>query len=204
MAALLPFAPYNPASETWDSYLARFDCFLEANDFAEITDNRKRALFLNFCGPEIFETAKALLAPIAIQSAKWDELQSKLQNHYAPKPSRIARRHAFHHRNQAEGESINQYVAALRKAALYCEFGDLEDALLDRVVCGVRDIKLQRRLLAKTNLTLQMALDEAQAAEMSNQSTAEIQKSNSPPSLRKPVTVHHEDANHSFTLRRPP
>ena len=67
---------------------------------------------------------------------------------------------------------------------------------MDRVVCGVRDIKLQRRLLAKTNLTLQMALDEAQAAEMSNQSTAEIQKSNSPPSLRKPVTVHHEDANH--------
>ncbi|KAG8137290.1 hypothetical protein E2320_004538 [Naja naja] len=196
MAALLPFAPYNPASEMWDSYLARFDCFLEANDFAEITDNRKRALFLNFCSPEIFEMPRALLAEMAIQSGPWDMLQSKLQTHYVPKPSQIAHQHAFHHRNHAEGESMNKYIAALQKAALQSEFRDLDDALLDRVVCGVRDVKLQWCFFAKTDLTLQMVLDKAQAAEMSNQSMAEIQKSNSSPALWKPVTVHHEDANH--------
>lgn len=56
----------------------------------------------------------------------------------------------------------------------------------------MRDINLQRRLLAKPNLSLQMALDEAQATEISNQSTAAIQKSNSPP-LRRAVTVYHDN-----------
>lgn len=161
MATVTLFTPYNSAAETWDSYIVCFECVLEANDFTEISDNRKRALFLNYCSPDIFETARALLAPQAIQTVPWDMLQNKLRHHYAPKPSRIAHRHAFHHRNQAEGESINSYIAALRKAALYCEFRDLDDALLDRLVCRVKDIKLQRRLLAKTNLTLQMVLDKA-------------------------------------------
>lgn len=117
------------------------------------------------------------------------------KDHYAPKPSWIACWHAFYHRNQAEGELINQYIAALRKAGLYCKFRDLDEFLLDRVVCEVRDVKLQQYLLAKPNFNLQMA-DEAQAAKMSNQSTAEIQKSTSPPSLRKTVAVLHDDVDH--------
>ncbi|KAG8137102.1 hypothetical protein E2320_005642 [Naja naja] len=107
----------------------------------------------------------------------------------------MASRYAFYHRNQAEGESTYKYVAALREAALYCEFQDLNEVLLDRVIGGMRDVELQRRLLAKTDLTLQMALKEAHAAEMSSRSTAKIQKSNRPPASRKPATVRHEDAN---------
>lgn len=141
--------------------------------------------------------ARAPLTPLAVQAAPWDVLQSKLQSHYAPKPSRIACRHTFHHQDQAEGESINKYIATLQKASLNCEFRDLDDALLDRVVCGVRDAKLQQCFFAKTDITLHMALDEAQADKMSNQSMAEIKKSNSPLALRKPVSVHHEDASHS-------
>ncbi|KAG8139467.1 hypothetical protein E2320_002237 [Naja naja] len=57
-------------------------------------------------------------------------------------------------------------------------------------------IKLQWCLLTETDLTLQMVLNVTQATEISNQSMAEIQKSNSPPALQKPVTVHHEDAKH--------
>ncbi|CAI7935558.1 Hypothetical predicted protein, partial [Podarcis lilfordi] len=63
-------------------------------------------------------------------------IQEKLRNHYAPKPSKIAARHAFYHRNQAEGESINNYTTALQQAAMHCEFRDLDDALKDRIVCG--------------------------------------------------------------------
>lgn len=139
----------------------------------------------------MFETTRALLAPQTVQSVPWEMLLAKLKNHYVPMPSQIARHHAFHHRNQAEDETIHQFVAALRSAALYCDFRDLDDVLLNRVVCGVRD--LWRRLLAKTDLTLQTALDEARAAEMSNQSTAEIQKTNSPSATRKSITVHHDE-----------
>ncbi|CAI5791650.1 Hypothetical predicted protein [Podarcis lilfordi] len=48
---------------------------------------------------------------------------------------------------------------------MQCEFRDLDDALMDRIICGVRDIHLQRRLLAKPDLTLQKAIEEAVASE---------------------------------------
>lgn len=63
--------------------------------------------------------------------------------------------------------------------------------LLDRLVCGVRDINLQRCLLAKPNFTLQTALD-ARATESSNRSAAALQKTGSLPALRRTVTVHRE------------
>lgn len=93
--------------------------------------------------PRFLKLARALFAPLPVQTAPWEVLQDRLRAHYVPKPSKIASHNAFHHWNQAEGEPINIYVVALSKAALYCVFRDLDDALMDRIVCGVRDIKLQ-------------------------------------------------------------
>lgn len=87
-------------------------------------------------------------------------------------------------------------MASLRTAALHCEFRELDDMLLDQLVCGVRDLKLQRRLLARSDLTLPIAMDEARAAEMSAQSSAEIQRAQPtgvhPPA--NPHSIHHEDS----------
>ncbi|CAI5771650.1 Hypothetical predicted protein [Podarcis lilfordi] len=113
MASLVPLLPFAPASESWDCYLARFDCYLQANELTRGSVEQKRGLFLSLCGPEVFATARALVVPLAVQAAPWDTIQEKLCNHYVPKPSKIAARHAFYHRNQAEGESINNYTAAL-------------------------------------------------------------------------------------------
>ncbi|KAG8123181.1 hypothetical protein E2320_018510 [Naja naja] len=160
MAALNTFAPFDVSSETWESYIERFDCFLEANYLVALTGSWRRALFLNFCGKQMFDTARALLAPQPLNAVTWEALMAKLKNHYAPTPSRIAQRHAFRRREQAEGESVSQFMAGLRTAALHCEFKELDEVLLDALVCGLRDLRIQRRLLAKPDLTLQSALDE--------------------------------------------
>ncbi|KAJ7332567.1 hypothetical protein JRQ81_014747 [Phrynocephalus forsythii] len=135
--------------------------------------------------------------PVTGNEAPWDVLQEKLKVHYEPKPSNIASCHAFHHQNQAEGEAINTYVAVLQKTTLYCEFRDLDDAQLDRIVCGVRDEKLQCKLLAKTDLTLKQATMDAQAAEEAKLSTQEISRPNSPPMPRNPTSVHHSNISDS-------
>ncbi|KAG8130738.1 hypothetical protein E2320_017287 [Naja naja] len=194
MAALKSFAPFDASTETWESYIERFDCFLEASDLVDLTGSRRRVLFLNFCGKQMFDTAIALLAPQPLNSVTWETLMAKLKTHYAPTPSRIARRHAFHRREQAEGETVNQFMVGLRTAALYCEFKELDDALLDQLVCGLKDLQIQRRLLAKPDLTLQLALDEAYAAELSNKSTVEIHGASSPVSEKKTLAVHQEEA----------
>ncbi|KAG8125219.1 hypothetical protein E2320_020520 [Naja naja] len=162
-----------------------------AANLSDIPSNRKKAYFLSFRSHR-FDTATAMLAPQTVKAVSWEELQEVLGNHYAPKPSRIAHRHAFRQRTQAENESISEYVAALHSAALHCGFRDqLDDMLLDQLVCGVRDLRLQRRLLAKADLTLKQGIEEAQAAELSSVSAAAIQKSINLPGSKPSTAINY-------------
>lgn len=87
-AALLVFTPFEPASETWDDYLERFECFLQDNDLTDLTSARKRGYFLSSCGREIFGTARALAAPQPVFAVPWETLLEKLKHHYSPAPSK--------------------------------------------------------------------------------------------------------------------
>ncbi|KAG8139073.1 hypothetical protein E2320_001854 [Naja naja] len=195
MSAPPNFLPFRPSAETWTSYINRFECIMDTANLSDIPSNRKKAYFLSFCGATVFDIATAMLAPQTVKAVSWEELQEVLGNHYAPKPSRIARRHAFRQRTQAENESVSEYVAAPRSAALHCGFRDqLDEMLLNQLVCGVRDLRLQRRLLAKADLTLKQGIEEAQAAELSRVSAAAIQKANNLPGSKPSTAVNYEDA----------
>ncbi len=66
-------------------------------------------------------------------------------------------------RNQ--GESVS-FVARLRQLTEHCSYGTaLEEMLRDRIVGGINDERLQRRLLAEPELTFTKAVDLAQAYE---------------------------------------
>ncbi len=57
-------------------------------------------------------------------------------------------RFKFHNRVRKEGESISDFVAALKRQTKTCGFGDaMEDLLRDRIVCGCNN---EKQLLAKT------------------------------------------------------
>ena len=76
----------------------------------------------------------------------------------------MAERFHFHRRQQAVGENVADYVAALRRLAMHCQFGAyLLEALRDRLVCGLRSEEQQKRLLAEHNLTFDKALAIAQS-----------------------------------------
>ncbi|KAG8139615.1 hypothetical protein E2320_002380, partial [Naja naja] len=62
MADTQKFTPFDPELVTWDS-LVQFDCNFEANELTNITDNRKRAIFLSNCGRKVFEMARTIIAP---------------------------------------------------------------------------------------------------------------------------------------------
>ena len=49
----------------------------------------------------------------------------------------------------------HNYLAELWNLARYCEYGqNLDEMLRDRLVCGINDGKIQRRLLSEKELTL--------------------------------------------------
>eukprot|EP00731_Ephydatia_muelleri_P002767 Em0001g2767a len=94
-----------------------------------------------------------------------------------PAPSSIVQRFKFFCRSQQDSESVSQFVAELRKLSEFCEFGDTLDVMLrDRLVCGVRNQKLQQRLLAESNLTFTKAFGIAQTAELSEQNAKDLQR----------------------------
>jgi hypothetical protein len=101
---------------------------------------------------------------------------NKVTAHYNPKPSVIIKRFEFNTRVQKEGESVAEFVAALRKTTEYCEFGTiLDDLLRDRLVCGVLDKKVQHRFLQEAKLTYKQAPDMALAAEAARKDAKRLQ-----------------------------
>ena len=99
-----------------------------------------------------------------------------MKDHLTPRPSSIVQRFHFNARSQSENESVSQYVAELRKLAETCEFdASQENMLRDRLVCGLRDPKTQRRLLAESQLTFGKAFEIAQAAELAEKSVKDLQ-----------------------------
>ena len=68
-------------------------------------------------------------------------------------------------------------MADLRRIAANCAFEDrLEEVLRDRLVCGVNDTQIQRRLLAEPRLTLDTALGLAQAIEAAAKDSSDVQR----------------------------
>lgn len=78
----------------------------------------------------------------------------------------LPKAHKFNNRSQEQTESIDMYVNALRALAETCEFGTLKDQLIrDRIVCGVHDNAVRRKLLQESAVTLSKCVDMRCAAE---------------------------------------
>lgn len=105
----------------WSSWAERLDFFFEANDVVQ--PGKKKALLLTLCGAATYETVRALVAPRSPAEVEYAELMAVLREHFDPRPSELYSRSQFQRRNQQPGESVSEYVAALKKLAVHCNFG---------------------------------------------------------------------------------
>lgn len=78
-----------------------------------LLDNRKRVLFLNYCGPKVLDMAEALSEPADLQMVPWPTLQESLQAHYAPIPSTMVNMIFNTGGKRKARPEINQYITAL-------------------------------------------------------------------------------------------
>ena len=87
----------------------------------------------------------------------------------------IAERFHFNQRIQSGGESVSEYVAELKRLATNCDFGQrLEEALRDRLVCGLRNSNVQRKLLTEPGLTYAKAVEIALGMEAAEKNTRQL------------------------------
>ena len=140
-------------------------------------------------GSRTYGLLKSLTAPVKPATLKFDEIVQVLTDHLAPKPLVIAERFRFYKRAQGPDESISAYVAALRRLTQHCEFGTfLEDAMRDRLVCGLRASHIQKRLLSEPKLTYKRALETALSMEVAAKDT--LQMTTLPPDQAATEEMH--------------
>ena len=76
-------------------------------------------------GSKYYSLLRSLVAPDRPSDKSYDDLVAVLKKHFEPKPIVIAERFHFHHRAQAIGETISEYMAELRKLTTHCQSGSL-------------------------------------------------------------------------------
>ena len=149
---------FNPDREDWTSYTERADQYFLANDVT--VADKKRAILLDACGVSTYQLIRDLVAPSKPSSKTYKDIVKLVKDHHQPPPSTIVQRFKFNTCYQKEEETVADFVARLRRLSEFCKYeATLEDLLRDRLVCGVRNSKLQQRLLAETNLDFKKALE---------------------------------------------
>ena len=101
---------------------------------------------------------------------KIDKVLEQFEKFCEPLKNRI-------YEGQASGESIDKYATVVRNMADNCKFQDMKDSLIrDRIVFGVTDNQVRRRLLRVPELTLlDKALEIARAAEATQNQLKQMQ-----------------------------
>ena len=184
---------FDYTTDDWTTYAERIEHYFKANDVAE--DKKKDALLASIggktftllasIGGKTFTLLRSLTAPGKPGDNNMGNWWN-LRKHLNPKPIVISERFRFFKRDQREGESIKQYAAVLQKLTEHCNFGPaLNEALRDRLICGMRNQTVQKRLLVKADLDFAKALEIAEMEEMAIKDASELQLQ------AKPEPVHH-------------
>lgn len=171
----------------WQRWLAMFEDWLLAIGFpeTEAMAPRKAALLRASLGTEGFRIYTSLTSnPREV----YVDAVARLEVHFGQPASTIFNRAQFTRRQQRPGESVTQYVAALREMASKCEFvaDQLDERVRDQFVAWSNCDRIRERLLQEPAnrkldelvsmaVTIERAMAEAPALSSSNrQSSASV------------------------------
>lgn len=142
----------------WNNWIRRLE-----GDFKlfKVPEADYPSSLLYYLGQEAFDLLydKTLLADPYTKSFK--HLKTILEEFYAPKPLEISENYRFHQRNQKDTESLQDYVVAIQKLAINCNFGTyLKTALRNKFVFGLRSDRIRCQLLEMENLDLTLRYEQ--------------------------------------------
>ena len=204
MARLGRVNEFVPEKETISAYLERVEMFFLANDIGE---DKKVPVLLSVIGATTYALLRNLVTPAAPKDKEYATLCKLLKDHCEPTPIVIAERYRFYSRKQNAGESIAEYIAELKRLSTHCEFeGFLEQALRDRLVCGMKNDNIRKHLLTKRELTfakaqeLSLSLEAAenQAQELKGAEPIVHRVESSPPKCYRCGGTNHKESNCKF------
>ncbi|GBO38636.1 hypothetical protein AVEN_122174-1 [Araneus ventricosus] len=154
-------------------YLMQADFFFEANKIT--SDDEKRALLLTAIGKKTFSLLRNLLQPREMKTVPYNEIIKVLTDYYSPASSIIMERFRFYNLKQGN-EDIATFIVKIKELASKCNFGAfLNDALRDKLVCGLQSEQIQNKLLSEKDIDFAKASEMALAMETASRETKSLE-----------------------------
>ena len=150
------------------------------------TDEYRVAAFITCSGPKAVTIHNGLPFQNEDEKKNLAEILELWESYCLGKTNIIYERDRFNNRNQDAGESIDTYASNLRSLSDTCNFGTLINEMIrDRIVCGVRDSCLRKKLFQVLELTLEKCIDMCRSAEATSTQLEAMsaQNSHAPPPL---------------------
>ena len=134
----------------------RFQLYVITND--KITDKNKTAHYVSLIGKDAYRLLKDLAFPDKVADKNVADLESLLVKHLQIQDFELAEREKFHNLTKKPQETNRSFMLRVQRQAAKCNFGAaLNDNLRDRLVAGVTEPDLKRKLLRESALTFASA-----------------------------------------------
>ena len=164
-----PLKVAGEAADDWERFKCEFENYEIATDLVDCDEKKRAAVFLACIGSAAHAIFRTFKFETDGDRAKIEKIKEQFDKHWLGEVNVTYERYVFHQRIQQPGESVEDFVADLRKLAKSCAFEQLEDSLIrDRLVVGIRDDPTRRRLLQVKNLSLTDAINACKVTEATN------------------------------------
>lgn len=158
------------SSVNWKRFRQAWDNYEIAARLKNQDKEFRTATLLTCIGQDALDIYDGLAFDEEAHKKDIDIVLQKLEEFCVGNKNEIYERYLFNKRDQAVGESIDTYVASLRSLSKACNYGALADNLIrDRMVVGILDKGIRKKLLQESKLTLQSCIDICRANECTKQ-----------------------------------
>ncbi|XP_033213671.1 uncharacterized protein LOC117170748 [Belonocnema kinseyi] len=149
----------------WNAFEKQLGAFIALNN---VEDSKKSALLITRLSSAVSEELLSVCENVDPLTLDYAALISKLSTLYEPKGNEHLSRFTFRDRKQKEGESIKDYMVALRGLVTKCKFGtnETKGQLKDQLISGVKSKTIRYELLKESDKTLDKLLKLAETVEM--------------------------------------
>ncbi|XP_024117381.1 uncharacterized protein K02A2.6, partial [Oryzias melastigma] len=157
--------PFDKPSE-WPDWRQRFERYRIATKLNKDEGPVQVSCLIYAMGAEAENIFKSFTFNDMADRDKIEVVLAKCDDYFFPRRNVIHERACFHQRVQRTGEKAESFIRALYELSEHCDFGAAkEEHIRDRIVVGIQDKELSRRLQLMSDLTLALTVQTVRQAE---------------------------------------
>ncbi|XP_062706892.1 uncharacterized protein K02A2.6-like isoform X2 [Aedes albopictus] len=140
------------AGTPFTNYVERLESLSRFNKWDE---ENKKCVLIALSGSVVYDELKLMFPGVELQTLRYDDMIKKLKERFDKVEPDMMQRYRFYNRYQRPDETAESYILAVKLQAENCDFKEFkETAIRDRLVMGLYDKELQKKLLMDEDLSL--------------------------------------------------